>query len=165
MNRVTAYIGLGSNLQDPVRQLGNAVELLAQQPGIELLQASSFYGSAPVGDEYQGQPDYVNAVAAILTSLPAATLLQRLLEIELRCGRSRARAHAARTLDLDLLLYGQDTISGPGLIVPHPRMHERAFVLEPLFEIAPSAVIPGRGAVAELREMCHHQRLSRLEIA
>lgn len=159
------FIGLGSNLQQPVQQLRNALDLLAQQQGIRLGQVSSFYSSAPVGDEYQGQPDYVNAVAELHTTLEPAVLLDLLLDIERHCGRCRREAYAARTLDLDLLLFGQQHIDQPGLQVPHPRMHERAFVLEPLFEIAPQAHIPGHGAVAELRELCHHQSLSRLESA
>ena len=165
MKAVTAFIGLGSNLQQPVQQLGAAIELLAQQDGIHLQQVSSFYGSAPVGDDYQGQPDYVNAVACVETALAARQLLELMLEIEKRCGRSREVAFASRTLDLDLLLYADLQLDQPGLQVPHPRMHERAFVLEPLFEIAPHSVIPGRGAVAVLRELCHHQRLTRLEPA
>lgn len=165
MNGIAVYIGLGSNLHQPVQQLAAAVGLMAGQPGIELARVSSFYGSAPVGDDYQGQPDYVNAVACVSTLLSAREMLDLLLGIELRCGRSRELTHAARTLDLDLLLYGEQEVDQPGLQVPHPRMHERAFVLEPLFEIAPQAVIPGRGPVALLREMCHHQRLTRLEFA
>lgn len=163
MSSVDVYIGLGSNLQQPVLQLGRALDLLALEPGITLGAVSSFYSSAPVGDDYQGQPDYVNGVAALSTRLAPRELLELLLDIERRCGRSRERAFAARTLDLDLLLYGQQQLDEPGLHVPHPRMHERAFVLEPLFEIAPAAYIPGRGAVADLREMCHHQCLTRLE--
>lgn len=165
MKATPIFIGLGSNLQQPVKQLRMALDLLAQQAGIHLGRVSSFYGSAPVGDDYQGQPDYVNAVAALETACAPRQLLDLLLDIERRCGRSREVAFASRTLDLDLLLYGDLELEQPGLQLPHPRMHERAFVLEPLFEIAPQAVIPGRGAVAVLRELCHHQRLTRLELA
>lgn len=165
MNSVIAYIGLGSNLNQPAEQLRLALEGLAQCPGIIVGGCSSYYTSAPVGEAYQGQPDYVNAVAQIVTSLSAPELLATLLAIELQFGRSRVVANAARTLDLDLLLYGQEEIDMPGLQVPHPRMHERAFVLEPLFEIAPHLEIPVRGAVADLLKMCHHQRLQRLEMA
>lgn len=165
MKYTRVYIGLGSNLQQPVLQLQGALRLLGEQAGVELGPVSSFYCSAPVGDEYQGQPDYINAVAEAHTVLSARALLDLLLDIERRCGRHREQAFAARTLDLDLLLYGDDCIDQPGLQVPHPRMHQRAFVLEPLFEIAPQAHIPRQGAVAELRELCHHQSLSRLEIA
>ncbi len=165
MSSVLAYIGLGSNLNRPAEQLNLAMEGLGQWPGIVVESCSSYYMSAPVGDAYQGQPDYVNAVAEIVTSLSATELLAALLAIELQFGRSRVVANAARTLDLDLLLYGQDEIDLPGLQVPHPRMHERAFVLEPLFEIAPRLEIPARGAVADLLKMCHHQRLQRLEMA
>lgn len=165
MSSVVAYIGLGSNLNHPAEQLCLALEGLGQWPGIGVQNCSSYYMSAPVGAAYQGQPDYVNAVAEIVTSLSASELLAALLAIELQFGRSRVIANAARTLDLDLLLYGQDEIDLPGLQVPHPRMHERAFVLEPLFEIAPHLEIPVRGTVADLLKMCHHQRLQRLEMA
>lgn len=162
---VIAYIGLGSNLSRPTEQLGAAVIGLGEKQGITLERCSSYYISAPVGIEYQGQTDYVNAVARISTVLSAQELLRTLLDVERQFGRSREIAFSARTLDLDLLLYGEAEIHEPGLQVPHPRMHERAFVLEPLFEIAAGLVIPRRGSVADLREMCHHQRLHRLEVA
>ena len=157
-----AVIGLGSNMAQPVDQLRTAITLLRQLTDVRALQYSSFYASAPVGSEYQHHPDYVNAVAVIETRLSARALLEALLELERQCGRSREVAHAPRTLDLDLLLYGNQTIAEPGLDVPHPRMHERAFVLEPLLELRPLAEIPGRGTVVSLSKMCQHQPLIRL---
>jgi 2-amino-4-hydroxy-6-hydroxymethyldihydropteridine diphosphokinase len=121
---------------------------LAQLPHTQLIARSSLYRSAPVG--YADQPDFVNAAAAISTALGARALLDALLAIERVHGRVRAFANAPRTLDLDILLYGEHVIDEPGLSVPHPRMHQRAFVVVPLAEIAPQAVVPGRGRVGDL---------------
>lgn len=146
--RVTAYIALGSNLHDPRQQLLAGFAALAQLPGSELIARSSLYRSAPVG--YSDQPDFVNAVAALRTALDARALLEALLAIERAHGRVRAFPNAPRTLDLDIALYGEQVIETPGLSVPHPRMHQRAFVVVPLAEIAPLAVVPGRGRVRDL---------------
>jgi 2-amino-4-hydroxy-6-hydroxymethyldihydropteridine diphosphokinase len=150
-----ATIGLGANLGSPRRQLRAAIEALAALPGTQLLRVSAFYRSAPLG--HAQQPDFVNAVAQIETTLAAEDLLDRLQEIERRHGRERPFPGAPRTLDLDLLLYGDAEIATPRLAVPHPRMHTRAFVLRPLAEIAPRATIPGRGAVQVLLEGCREQ--------
>jgi 2-amino-4-hydroxy-6-hydroxymethyldihydropteridine diphosphokinase len=148
MSGVTAYIALGSNLEDPAAQVRAAFAALSTLPQTQLRACSSLYRTAPVG--YADQPDFINAVAAIETTLAPRALLDALLALELARGRARTFANAPRTLDLDVLLYGDQSIDEPGLCVPHPRMHERAFVLVPLAEIAPACVIPGRGAVADL---------------
>jgi 2-amino-4-hydroxy-6-hydroxymethyldihydropteridine diphosphokinase len=141
-----AYIGIGSNLEDPQAQVERAFDELARLPRTRLSARSSLYRSAPMG--YAAQPDFINAVAEVDTELAAHELLAELQSIEARHGRRRSFANAPRTLDLDLLLYGDARIDEPQLVVPHPRMHERAFVLRPLVEIAPHATIPGRGTAA-----------------
>jgi 2-amino-4-hydroxy-6-hydroxymethyldihydropteridine diphosphokinase len=141
-----AYIGIGSNLDQPEARVERALEELARLPQTRLSARSSLYRSTPVG--YAAQPDFINAVAELDTELAARELLAELQSIEARHGRRRSFANAPRTLDLDLLLYGDARIDGPQLVVPHPRMHERAFVLRPLVEIAPHATIPGRGTAA-----------------
>jgi 2-amino-4-hydroxy-6-hydroxymethyldihydropteridine diphosphokinase len=130
-----AFVGIGSNLDDPRAQVLRALEELEALPHTRLVKKSSLYRSAPVG--YAAQPDFVNAVAQLETGLPAERLLAELQAIELRHGRSRSFANAPRTLDLDLLLYGAAQLKTATLQVPHPRMRERAFVLKPLLEIAP----------------------------
>jgi 2-amino-4-hydroxy-6-hydroxymethyldihydropteridine diphosphokinase len=141
-----AYIGIGSNLDQPQAQVESALQELARLPRTRLSARSSLYRSAPLG--YAAQPDFINAVAEVDTALGAHELLAELQAIEARHGRRRSFANAPRTLDLDLLLYGDARIDEPQLVVPHPRMHERAFVLRPLVEIAPRATIPGRGTAA-----------------
>ncbi len=141
-----AFVALGANLADPVAQVRAALEALTRLPDSRLLRASSLYRTAPVG--IHGQPDFINAVAVLETSLPPDSLLSALFEIEAQFGRRRDFRHAPRTLDLDLLLYGDETLDTPGLQLPHPRMHLRAFVLAPLLEIAPDCAIPGRGSAA-----------------
>lgn len=151
MNLETVYVALGSNLLDPQCQLRAGVEALARLPQTQLLACSSFYASAPVG--YADQPDFVNAVAAISTGLQPRELLDALLAIERAQGRVREAPYVVngpRTLDLDIALYGERVIHEPGLSIPHPRMAERAFVLAPLAEIAPDAVVPGAGRVRDL---------------
>jgi 2-amino-4-hydroxy-6-hydroxymethyldihydropteridine diphosphokinase len=155
-----AFIGLGANLGDPEAQVRRACAALAELPRTRLLAASSLYRSAPVG--VVGQLDFVNAVAEVETALGAQALLQALLAEESRFGRTREFPNAPRTLDLDLLLYGDRVIAEPGLVVPHPRMHERAFVLAPLAEIAPDIAIPGRGRAAALLAACADQRIERI---
>lgn len=134
---VTAFVALGANLGEAAQTLRDALDAIAGTPGVRLLQASSLYRTAPI--ESSG-PDYINAVAEIATTLTAPGLLQALQAIEQRAGRERPYRNAPRTLDLDLLLYGSAQIESPQLTVPHPRMGERAFVLEPLHEIAPGLV-------------------------
>ncbi|KPC53276.1 2-amino-4-hydroxy-6-hydroxymethyldihydropteridine diphosphokinase [Amantichitinum ursilacus] len=138
-----AFIALGANMDDPAGQLTAALQMLAMIPGIRMLHCSRFYASAPVG--YADQPDFVNAVAEISTTLSPKQLLEALLAVEAARGRTRSFRNAPRTLDLDVLLYGDAIINEPGLNVPHPRMHERAFVLVPLLEIAPDLDIPVLG--------------------
>lgn len=143
----TAYVALGSNLGDGVGHLQQALQTLAAWPGLQLGRQSSFYRTAPVDAD---GPDYTNAVVAVTTPLTAPDLLRALQAIEQRHGRTRAYRNAPRTLDLDLLLYGDGQISSPQLVVPHPRMALRAFVLVPLAEVVPSRVLPAQlGAVQE----------------
>ncbi|MBI4293311.1 MAG: 2-amino-4-hydroxy-6-hydroxymethyldihydropteridine diphosphokinase [Betaproteobacteria bacterium] len=155
------FIGLGANLGEPGEQLRSAIKALGRAADSRVLAVSSFYASAPL--EFASQPDFVNAVAKLDTVLAPHALLETLLAIERAFGRRRSFHGAPRTLDLDLLLYGEQVIAEPDLQVPHPRMHERAFVLAPLAEIAPECVIPGRGAVGELLAACAGQRVRRLE--
>ncbi len=158
-----AYLGLGSNLAHPRRQLARAVRALRRLPGTRLVALSPNFATAPVGGAGP-QPDYVNAVAAVRTTLDPRALLGHLLAIERRQLRRRDAAtprNAPRTLDLDLLLYGARRIDVSGLVVPHPRMHERAFVLWPLGVIAPSARIPGKGLARRFRTRVQGQRIAR----
>jgi 2-amino-4-hydroxy-6-hydroxymethyldihydropteridine diphosphokinase len=157
---IRAYIALGANLGDPLAQVRQSVVELGALPQTRLMQCSSFYLSAPVNAE---GPDFVNAVAAVDTRLPASVLLQSLLDIENRHGRARDYRNAPRTLDLDLLLYDGLICSEPGLTLPHPRMHERMFVLLPLLEISPACRIPGRGRVGDWLERCRDQVLKRVD--
>jgi len=157
---IEAFVGLGANLGEPEVQLRGALAALAALPKTRLVAASALYRSAPIG--VGEQPEFVNAVAWIETSLGARALLDELLAIEKRFGRKRESPGAARTLDLDLLLYGDGVIEEPGLVVPHPRMHERAFVLMPLAEIAPDVVVPGKGPAAALLAACKDQRVEKI---
>ena len=137
-----AYVGLGSNLGDREATLREAVRLLGELDGVEVRAVSSFRETDPVGK--LDQPRFVNGAAALETSLQARELLDRLLEVERALGRDRSveERWGPRTIDLDLLLYGEETIDVPGLQVPHPRLAERAFVLEPLLELAPELRLP-----------------------
>ena len=155
-----AFIGLGSNLADPQAQVRHALQALAGLPQTTVLARSALYRSAPVG--YLDQPDFVNAVAKLETGLAPRALLDALLELERVCGRTREFRNAPRTLDLDLLLYGALQHHEHGLTVPHPQMHLRAFVLQPLLEIAPDCLIPGIGPAAEAMRQCAGQRLERI---
>ena len=145
-----AFVGLGSNLGDREATLRTAVERLAELPETEVKAVSSFRDTAPVG--YVDQPRFLNGAVGLETRLPPRELLDELLGLERAFGRDRAGAppQGPRTLDLDLLLYGQETIGEPGLEVPHPRLHQRAFVLEPLVELDPGLVVPGHGPVQAL---------------
>ncbi len=146
----TAFVGIGSNLGEPERQIAAALEQLAAEDGIELVAASTLRETEPVG--YLDQPSFLNGAAQLETALPPRELLERLLEIESRLGRVRGEGprFGPRTIDLDLLLYGDETIDEPGLTVPHPRLAERRFALEPLAELAPGLEIPGLGPVQAL---------------
>jgi 2-amino-4-hydroxy-6-hydroxymethyldihydropteridine diphosphokinase len=134
---VTAYIGIGANLGDALQAVHQAVEDLARVPGVQLLIASSLYRTAPIDSS---GPDYINAVAAFKTTLCAPDLLRHLQALENGAGRERPYRNAPRTLDMDLLLYGDARIASADLMLPHPRMWERAFVVMPLQEIAPGLV-------------------------
>ena len=148
MKPETAFIALGSNLNDPAAQVNAGFAALGALPATRVTARSSLYRSAPVG--YTAQPDFINAVAALETTLTPRALLEELLAIERSHGRVREFPNAPRTLDLDVLLYGDLQLHEHGLTIPHPRMHERAFVMVPLAEIAPDCVVPGRGRVSEL---------------
>ncbi|MBL0074714.1 MAG: 2-amino-4-hydroxy-6-hydroxymethyldihydropteridine diphosphokinase [Rhodocyclaceae bacterium] len=165
------YVALGANLGDPVATVHAAIEALRELPNTHLVGASSLYRTAPVGLKHQ--PDFINAVVTIDAVSPAPTdpmaganaLMHSLFRIEEKFGRRREPSGArnlARTLDLDLLLYADEISDDINLTLPHPRMHERAFVLAPLAEIAPDLVIPNRGTVRELLAKCADQRIERL---
>lgn len=158
---ITAYIGLGSNLADPLAQLKTARLAIAALAQVKETGFSSFYHSTPVGP--QDQPDYVNAVMAIATDLAALDLLRCLQKIEQEQGRVRTGARwGARTLDLDLLVYGEQHINLPDLTVPHIEISNRAFVLYPLQEIAPALVIPTLGDINKLVAHCPAADLKKL---
>lgn len=161
---VTAFVALGANLGEAQQTVREAMQALGQLAATQLVRSSSLYLSEPVGCAEQ-QPAYVNAVAEVTTLLSAEQLLQQLLQLEQQYGRQRAFHNAPRTLDLDLLLYGDMQMHIHGLTLPHPRMHERAFVLLPLLEIAPQVAIPGLGPAAEcLTATVVAQGISRLEV-
>jgi len=141
---IAAYVGLGANLGDLRRTLEAALADLADEPGLTLEAVSGAWRSAPVGCE---GPDYLNAVARVRTTLSPLAVLAALQAIELRHGRERPFVNAPRTLDLDLLLYGDESIALDRLVVPHPRLHQRAFVLRPLLELDPALTAPGLGAL------------------
>ena len=148
---VRAYVGLGANLGDRAETLRRAVELLGERPGIDVVAVSSFRETEPVG--YLDQPRFLNGAVAIDTALEPEALLATLLDVERELGRVReGPRYGPRTVDLDLLLVEGVACDGPGLTLPHPRLHERAFALEPLCELDPSLVVPGRGIVADLLE-------------
>jgi len=140
-NSVTAHIGLGANLGDRQETLRTALRLLDEMPDTRITQRSSLYETAPVG--FTEQPEFLNAVAEVETTLPALGLLRALLGIENLLGRVRTLRWGPRVIDLDLLTYGSEQIALPELTVPHPRLWERAFVLVPLAEIAPELTLPG----------------------
>jgi 2-amino-4-hydroxy-6-hydroxymethyldihydropteridine diphosphokinase len=154
-----AYVGVGSNLDGPQRQVAQALGELDGIPGTRVVKRSSLYRSAPVG--YAAQPEFVNAVAALDTTLDPEALLGALQAIEARHGRSRSFPNAPRSLDLDLLLYGEAEQRTARLTLPHPRMHERAFVLKPLVELEPGIAIPGRGRALDLLAACAGQRVEK----
>ena len=143
-----AAVALGSNMEDPEKQVARGFEEIAALPETMLLARSRLYRTAPVG--YVDQPDFINACALVDTRLAPRALLDELLALEKRHGRVREIPNGPRTLDLDIVLYGDRVVDEPGLKVPHPRAHERAFVLTPLVDVWPEAQIPGKGAAREL---------------
>jgi 2-amino-4-hydroxy-6-hydroxymethyldihydropteridine diphosphokinase len=144
-----AYVGLGSNLSEPEAQVRDAAQRLASLPRSRLVLVSRLFGSRPMGPA--GQPDYVNAAAGILTELTALELLRELQALEVQAGRCAVHEHwGPRVLDLDLLIFGTEQSAGPDLVLPHPGVVERNFVLYPLADIAPDLEVPGRGRVREL---------------
>lgn len=156
---VRAFVGLGANQGDLHATLRDALDRLAALAGTELVTRSSFYSTAP---HDAGGPDYLNAVVELSTQLGPRELLAELLRIESGHGRRRPYRNAPRTLDLDLLLYGELRLDTANLIVPHPRLHERAFVLRPLAEIDATLSIPGRGRVSDWLASVDGQRVDRL---
>ena len=155
-----AFIALGSNLSDPAAQVRRAFEALGRLPESRLITHSSLYRTAPVG--YADQPDFINAVALVETRLSAPALLHALLDVEHAFGRVREFLNAPRILDLDLLIYDDLIHHEHGLTVPHPRMHERGFVLAPLVEIAPDCTIPGQGLARDWLARCLDQGVERI---
>jgi 2-amino-4-hydroxy-6-hydroxymethyldihydropteridine diphosphokinase len=144
-----AYVGLGANLGDREGAIRRALQLIAAAPGVDVVATSSLSETDPVG--YLDQPRFVNAAAAVETSLGPRELLDVLLGIERELGRTRSGPRfGPRTIDLDVLLFGDEVVDEPGLSVPHPRLHERRFALEPLAELDPELVVPGRGPVTTL---------------
>lgn len=156
-----AFIALGSNLENPISQIQQALEELKQLPDTCLMKQSSLYQSAPVGR--LDQPDFINAVALIETYLAPHDLLNALLAIEQNHGRVRKSLNAPRTLDLDILLYDDLQCHDEKLTLPHPRMLQRAFVLKPLMEIAPDCHIPGHDDIAQLLLSCNEQKLEQIK--
>lgn len=153
------FVGLGANLGDAQATLAQAVQGLAALAGTQVVAVSSIYRSAPV--DAQG-PDFYNAVAELRTTLTPFEMLHALQALEQAHGRERPFHHAPRTLDLDLLFYGDRVLNGPALTLPHARLHERAFVLWPLAELAPGLRHPQRGDLAPYRAAVEHQVLERL---
>lgn len=150
-----AFVALGSNLDNPSAQVKNAFLALKKLADTNVVKESSLYHSAPVG--YDNQPDFINAVAEICTALTPVALLKSLLDIELQFGRDRPFANAPRTLDLDLLWYENVSLESEFLTLPHPRMHERGFVLLPLAEVAPNLTLTGHGNVVKLAKPFQNQ--------
>jgi 2-amino-4-hydroxy-6-hydroxymethyldihydropteridine diphosphokinase len=147
--RISAYIGIGANLGEPEAAIRRALLLLDAAVGVDVAAVSALRETDPVG--YLEQPRFLNGAARVETTLGAQALLAVLLEVECELGRTREGPRfGPRTIDLDLLLYGDELIDEPGLTVPHPRLHERRFALEPLAELDPDLVVPGRGPLKAL---------------
>lgn len=159
---IDLYIGLGSNLDDPLQQVRQALIELDQLPHSELIQHSQLYRSAPVGPP--DQPDYINAVAQLRTQLQPESLLDQLQALELRHHRVRRQHWGARTLDLDILLFGNWQIDTERLKVPHPFMAERSFVLYPLQEIAPTLQLPNGDSITGLVAQCDRGTLAPVQV-
>ena len=146
---VTAYLALGANLGDRLASLQQAADLLAAAPGVTLVRSSRVYETDPVGGP--DQPDYLNAVVEVQTNLSPHDLLRACLDVETRMGRVRAERWGPRPIDVDLLTYDDRTVDDPDLVVPHPRMHERGFVLVPLSELTADPMLPGGRHLASIR--------------
>lgn len=155
------YIGLGSNLENPLQQIKTAINDLQSLTGVTIIAVSSLYQSPPMGPA--DQPDYINAVLSLETSLSPHQLLDTLQSVEQLHGRERKRHWGERTLDLDILLYGEQRIDDERLKIPHPGMHERAFVLFPLAEIAPEIEIPGLGPLQQILPSCTQGDLQQVD--
>ncbi|UZE95876.1 2-amino-4-hydroxy-6-hydroxymethyldihydropteridine diphosphokinase [Alkalimarinus alittae] len=151
------YIGLGSNLDEPTKQLKVALSTLAKLPATELISHSSFYSSKPVGP--QDQPDFVNAVAQLKTTLSPEALLQQLQTIERNQGRIKKRHWGERTIDLDILMFGNQTINTPELTVPHKEISNRDFVLKPMLELEPTLALPNGTSLLSLLQSCPDNQL------
>lgn len=156
-----ACVALGANIGEPLHQIEAAFAALAALAGTRVLARSSLYRSAPVG--YADQPDFINAVAMIETTLAPHALLDAVLAIERAHGRVREFPNAPRTLDLDIVLYGDVVLQEPGLTIPHARMLQRAFVMVPLAEIAPDTVVPGQGRVSDLAKRVDAASVAQLQ--
>jgi 2-amino-4-hydroxy-6-hydroxymethyldihydropteridine diphosphokinase len=161
MPATDAFVGLGSNMADPASQLAGAVARLAALPKTELLAQSAFYSSKPVGP--QNQPDFVNGAVWLRTELPPLELLDQLQAIEQAHGRERTQHWGPRTLDLDLLLYGNEAIASERLTVPHAELANRDFVLQPLLDLDPERVLPDGRSLAGLRQQCPKNNLQKLK--
>ncbi len=157
------FVGLGGNIGDPARRVRQAMLELASLPTTEVVAASSLYRTKPIGLE--NQPDFINAVVRLRTQLTPDALLGELQHVELRHGRIRREKNGPRTLDLDLLLYDDVVFDSSNMTIPHPRMHERVFVLLPLGEIAPHCIIPGHGPVRDLLSKLPNQGACRVDVA
>jgi 2-amino-4-hydroxy-6-hydroxymethyldihydropteridine diphosphokinase len=144
----TVFIGIGSNLGDRERLIQQALSLLGVQDGVEVVAVSAIRETEPVA--VVDQPRFLNAAAKLETELSAREVLDQLLAVEQKLGRVRVERYGPRTIDLDLLVYGDEVVDEPGLRVPHPRLHERRFVLEPLNDLDPGLVVPGLGEVRAL---------------
>lgn len=164
MQLARAYIGIGSNLEHPETQLRRAFRALAELPASRCVACSPLYRSEAVGGP-PDQPEYLNAVVAVDTTLQPEALLTALQAIEATQGRVRTVRWGPRTLDLDLLLYDHLVLDGPRLTLPHPRLHQRAFVVYPLYDIAPDLKIPGQGLLSELLKKIPQSTLARLDSA
>jgi 2-amino-4-hydroxy-6-hydroxymethyldihydropteridine diphosphokinase len=158
--RAIAYIGLGSNVGEPQAQVARALRELEGLPDTRLIRHSSLYETEPVG--LRDQPGFINAVAIVETALSPRALLDGLLALEHLHGRVRAVKNGPRTLDLDILLYGNMRVHEDGLTIPHPRMHERGFVLEPLLEVDADCKIPGLGRAAQFRKQALDQGVKKI---
>jgi 2-amino-4-hydroxy-6-hydroxymethyldihydropteridine diphosphokinase len=158
---VRAYVGVGANLGDALAQVRRGIAALGELPATRLIASSGLYASAPL--DAPG-PDYVNAVVALDTTLGAAALLRELRRVEALQGRVRSTPNAPRLLDLDLLLYGDERSDDPALTLPHPRLHQRAFVLVPLLEVAPRLQVAGLGDLARWLQRIGDQRITRLAV-
>ena len=155
------YIALGSNLEDPVKQITVAISLIAITSDFKVLEKSSFYETSPIG--FINQPNFINAVIKITSKESPHNILEELQRIENKAGRIRVKKNEPRTLDLDILLIDNLVLDSPTLILPHPRMHERLFTLMPLLEIAPDSSIPNIGPIKKLVPLITSQQIKRID--